>query len=83
MALTRAITPEMNTVGLGGLENKKEKDGSTEQLAGWGHSGHRECGRGWLQGVEQSDPEEEGEAGSTPLPVLLGTGHGGGPRLLR
>lgn len=30
--LTRAITPEMNTVGLGGLENREEKRGFNEQF---------------------------------------------------
>lgn len=28
-ALTRAMTPEINTVGLGGLEDKKEKTWTT------------------------------------------------------
>ena len=31
-ALTRAITPEMNTVGLGGLQDKKGKGDFREQL---------------------------------------------------
>lgn len=33
MALTRAMTPEMNTVGLGGLEDKRGKGDLVDQLA--------------------------------------------------
>lgn len=45
--LTRAMTPEMNTVGLGGLENKKGKGRFNKTVQKRGHSG-----RARLEGVE-------------------------------
>lgn len=43
VALTRAITPEMNTVGLGGLQDKKGRGDFREQK--WKEAGLGESNR--------------------------------------
>lgn len=63
--LTRAMTPEMNTVGLGGLQGKERRVRRKLTERGRGCQG----GRGWFQGRVRSNDGREEEAGLKTLPL--------------
>lgn len=68
-ALTRAMTPEMYTVGLGGLQDKKGKDSLVENSQ-WGPAAVTTGGWGQFEGREE---KQEGYCITTTWP--LGSGH--------
>lgn len=64
-ALTRAITPEMNTVGLGGLQDKKGTGDLAEQLTkgDWTVAGDGKADEASFRGGKEAVAEEGGGHG--------------------